>query len=293
MDWLALGRDVPPQCLLPRRLFVAGTEVLRRLTGFCFCDCRVYVIVERGHVVAQVGSKSYDLAARSVVDVFESGSMTLRMISPDAAVTGLVASTSFVGDSLKNLKVVSDSYILDRFGSPAMVFTGCECERVCSQLGLLARCLSEPGHHYRDELAQAYFKAFMLELGDILLSHEAEADERRSFGRHDVMAIEFLRLVHGHAASEHGVGFYADKLCVSAKHLSRVIASVTGKTPYAVIRDELLRHAFAMLEDGMTPVGAIAAELNFGDQSVFCKFFKRHTGLSPMEYRRRVRQNTV
>ena len=96
-----------------------------------------------------------------------------------------------------------------------------------------------------------------------------------------------MKLVSKHFKEEHNVDFYAEALCVSTKHLIRVVKEIMGKTPHVVICNELIHQAMAMLEDESIPVSQIAEELHFSDQASFCKFFKKHKKVTPMAYRRR------
>lgn len=95
----------------------------------------------------------------------------------------------------------------------------------------------------------------------------------------------FLKLVWKYYRTEHNVDFYAARLCLSSKHLSRVVRGKLGKTPHAVIRDELLQRASYLLKDTKISVQDISAELHFSEMAAFCKFFKKHTGMSPTSFR--------
>lgn len=127
-----------------------------------------------------------------------------------------------------------------------------------------------------------------MEVGNIVLTHEKETDDFDShFRRKDTIALEFSKPVAQNYKSEHGLDFYARKLNLSVKHLTRTIKKILGKTPHILITDELLGEAKKQLENDNIPVACIAEALCFSDQATFCKFFKRQVGLSPMEYRRR------
>jgi AraC-like DNA-binding protein len=82
------------------------------------------------------------------------------------------------------------------------------------------------------------------------------------------------------------VGFYADRLNVTPKYFSEVIKKQTGKTAGEWIDDAVLLEAKVLLQDIDLGIAQISDRLNFCDQSVFGKFFKTHTGISPIEYRK-------
>ena len=100
-----------------------------------------------------------------------------------------------------------------------------------------------------------------------------------------------MKLVSKHFAKEHHIEFYADSLCISIKHLTRVIKEMIGKTPHTVICDEITHQAMTLLEDDSISIGEIAETLHLSDQASFCKFFKKQKKISPMAYRRQNKMN--
>jgi AraC-like DNA-binding protein len=78
----------------------------------------------------------------------------------------------------------------------------------------------------------------------------------------------------------------AQRLGISERALARSL--VVEDTNFKALVDELrIELAFRHLQDGRVSIGGIAAELGFQDQSAFTKFFKRCSGMLPLEYRRR------
>lgn len=78
----------------------------------------------------------------------------------------------------------------------------------------------------------------------------------------------------------------ARRLGVGARTLARELEA--EKTTYSAVVDDLrVELAIRRLQEGRTPIGEIACELGFRDQSAFTKFFKRSVGTTPSEYRQR------
>ena len=63
--------------------------------------------------------------------------------------------------------------------------------------------------------------------------------------------------------------------------------SETGYNALRLIHNRLAREACRRLVHVAAPVSRLAFELGFDDPAYFCRFFKRHTGVSPREYRQR------
>lgn len=95
----------------------------------------------------------------------------------------------------------------------------------------------------------------------------------------------FMELVQKHYQSQRIIGFYADKLCITPKYLSKVVKENTGRSAGEWIESHVILEARAMLQSSDMTIQQIAAELNFPNQSFFGKYFKRVTGMSPKRYR--------
>jgi len=79
--------------------------------------------------------------------------------------------------------------------------------------------------------------------------------------------------------------FYANKLCVTSKHLSKVVKATGGKPASDWFDEHVALEAKAFLKSTNMTVEQISEELNFPSQSFFGKYFKRVTGFSPSEYK--------
>ena len=81
------------------------------------------------------------------------------------------------------------------------------------------------------------------------------------------------------------MGFYAGILCLSAKHVNLAVKSVTGENAMKWIERYTILNAKSMLKTSLLSVSEISDRLNFPAVSDFGKYFKKHTGYSPREFR--------
>lgn len=82
------------------------------------------------------------------------------------------------------------------------------------------------------------------------------------------------------------VSWYAERLCITPKHLSAVCKETSGRTAGEWIESYVTMEAKVLLKSTDMTIQEIAAKLNFANQSFFGKYFKHQTGLSPTAYRR-------
>ncbi|MBR4963933.1 MAG: AraC family transcriptional regulator [Alistipes sp.] len=95
----------------------------------------------------------------------------------------------------------------------------------------------------------------------------------------------FIELVQTHYREERLIGFYANKLCITPKYLSKLVKENTGRSAGEWIESHVILEARAMLQSSEMTIQQIATSLNFPNQSFFGKYFKRAIGLSPKQYR--------
>jgi transcriptional regulator GlxA family with amidase domain len=107
----------------------------------------------------------------------------------------------------------------------------------------------------------------------------------QDMSKQGALVKKFLKLVQTHCKEERGLNFYAGKLCITPKHLSKVIKENSNMSAAAWIDNSVVLEAQAMLKSTNMTIQQISDELNFPSQSFFGKFFKRITGVSPKEYK--------
>jgi AraC family transcriptional activator of pobA len=99
-------------------------------------------------------------------------------------------------------------------------------------------------------------------------------------------AVAQLRALVGEFfRSQHQLGFYAEKLGMSVDRLNDHVKRATGVTAGHLIRQRLLTEAKRQLVFTTQPIQDIAQELSFSDPSHFARFFRKHTGTPPHEFR--------
>lgn len=113
----------------------------------------------------------------------------------------------------------------------------------------------------------------------------SQLEQERHTTRVNAIFDKFLKLVTEYHTKERGVAFYADKLFLTPKYLSKLIKQVSGNTAPEWINSFVILEAKNMLKYSDLTISEIVYKLNFKNQSVFYKFFKCHTGMTPSEYR--------
>jgi AraC family transcriptional regulator, transcriptional activator of pobA len=101
----------------------------------------------------------------------------------------------------------------------------------------------------------------------------------------DRIGQRFLQLVNKHYLSKRTLIEYADLLNITTKHLTKSVKKATGETPMDFIYKMLILEAKVLLKETSLTVSEIAYQLSFDDAAHFGRFFKQHTGNTPIEFR--------
>ncbi|WP_196894375.1 AraC family transcriptional regulator [Aureivirga marina] len=104
------------------------------------------------------------------------------------------------------------------------------------------------------------------------------------------LVSEFKKEVNLHYKKEHSTSFYAEKLVISADYLNRIIKYSIGKTAKEYIQTRILTEAKRLLYFSTNSTKEIGFELGFKEPSNFSAFFKKYSGISPSNFRKKEKQ---
>jgi AraC family transcriptional regulator, transcriptional activator of pobA len=163
-----------------------------------------------------------------------------------------------------------------------------------SDFNLALEIFSLIRHVHDSKLTGCYKESFLQHqiyaLAEVFLAnytHSHMASEQESKQDFQGIVGRYLDLVMRNYRQHRFVNFYADQLNVTTKYLSTLIQKKTGMDASDWIARFVIFEARSLLSASDLPIKQVAAELNFVDMSTFSKYFKRHVGYTPQEYRQR------
>ncbi|MDR1380922.1 MAG: helix-turn-helix domain-containing protein [Tannerella sp.] len=169
--------------------------------------------------------------------------------------------------------------------NPLTYFGDIEYKSIYSSLDSVRNKMRQHAHLFYNELIKNALKMFFLDLGNVYLSKK-ERFTPPTLSRREELFVDFLALLQNNCKKQHDVKFYANELCITTQYLSSILKKDSGKSASQWIQEALMIEARGMLKTPRINVQQVANELNFPDQSTFGKFFKKHTGMSPMTFRK-------
>jgi len=144
---------------------------------------------------------------------------------------------------------------------------------------------AETDNYYYAEIIWHHFSLVIYEIENYLKKIKNPNSQNFTY-REDELTTGFFILVREHYKEEHNVQFYADKLFISRKYLTKIINKTMMKSPRDIINQVLIVEAKLMLRSSNSNVNEVASALKFSDPASFSKFFKKHSGLSPQSYKK-------
>ena len=133
-------------------------------------------------------------------------------------------------------------------------------------------------------LVQALLQALCLEVLEIYFN--CTTIEELPQNREEKIFNRFLMSVFRNCNEERSVTFYARE---QPNYLSTIVKNQSGRTAIQWIETFTLLQAQHYLLQTRLSIKEIAYQLHFPDQSVFGRYFKKHCGVSPTDYRNRKR----
>lgn len=153
-------------------------------------------------------------------------------------------------------------------------------------LQMAAYTYRDRGNVFRNTIIKNRLQNLLLESYDKMQRFAARQHRvPETTTRQSELFHRFVALVHEHCAQEREVSFYADKLCISTRYLSTIVRSVAHSSAKEFIDRSVMLEIKMMLQSTDLSVQEIAYRLRFPDQSYLGRFFKKHAGESPTEYR--------
>lgn len=141
-------------------------------------------------------------------------------------------------------------------------------------------------HIFKNETILFSFNLLLYELAGMYHRYSWHITVKHT--QKEKLVMQFITNLEINCRKQHSVKFYADTLLVTTDHLSKTVKQVTEKTAKQHIEQAIVLEAKILLHYNHLTILDISEELQFSNSSFFSTFFKRHTSLSPSEYRSRL-----
>jgi len=151
----------------------------------------------------------------------------------------------------------------------------------------IRRRIAEP-HLFPKEILGRQLQIFLLDLWEIYKNAMESIPPTDNSSA--LLFTRFMNMLPAYSKTEREVGFYADKLCVSAKYLSEVVKKSSGHPASYWINGYAMQEILSLLKRPDLTFAEISHQMNFYNPAHFTRFVTKHTGTSPTELRLKQKQ---
>lgn len=135
------------------------------------------------------------------------------------------------------------------------------------------------------QLVLCQLKAFFIGFHEYLQRNpQYRPDEVKSYRVRELFN-RFMMLLEKDYKISRDVNYYAAQMNISSKYLTNIVSQVTGHTPKTIIDQYVILQLKMHLKRTTQSIKEMAWEFHFADVSFFCRYFKKHTGLTPQQIR--------
>lgn len=144
------------------------------------------------------------------------------------------------------------------------------------------------------ELVLSFLRTMFLMICEMLMKKDSKTDaappqEASTIGEKSIFD-RFMLLLGKEPSKRKQVSYYASQLNVTPKYLSKVCKQVSGKSPTRWITESVMDDIYLMLRNTDLSVKELSYKMGFPNSSFFGQYFKEEAGMTPLEYRNKVRQ---
>lgn len=235
-----------------------------------------------GRMSVSVNFVKYDVEANKLLTIIPHNIVQGHEISEDFEGYILLFTPSFAED-ISFLRS-NMSFMSKLHNNPMMNLSDDERSLFLDYCQFLTRIEAHPLTARSPEIRKSLLTSILFTIGGLYRNQmEMPVVEKQS--RANYIFRQFLGLLSENYARNRSVAFYASKLCITPKYLGSICREVSSRLATDIIANAVILDAKAKLRNGSLTVQEISNSLNFPNASFFGRYFKRHTGLSPIQYR--------
>ncbi|MFC6103273.1 helix-turn-helix domain-containing protein [Olivibacter domesticus] len=241
-------------------------------------------LLNKGELHVNLNLKPFKITSNKLCVIIPSTVAETTFISNDCELLGLVFTPEFL---TKTGVIFNHQETLEMFvpnAEKVLTIQSDEAEILRLLLQRLKQLnASNSTHLFSREIIYHTFLTLFYEVSNVYRKNKTL--QKPKITRKEHLVIQFIQALQLHFRNERSVRFYADILFITRKHLTKIVKEITGKTPCEIIDEAVIFEAKLLLSNPALNINEVAQNLQFTDQSVFGKYFKKHFGTSPTAFR--------
>lgn len=244
-----------------------------------------HIMVIDGELTVTAKNKSFVIGKNDYAHIIDCTSVEFVSMTGNLSAYVTLCTDRYTAMLLRNAHPIPPTLVLRIRQQPLDHLTDEDINRMKLRFDCIDDACRDEEHIFHNEMIRCAIWMHLMDISDLYTRHKSCLVQTT---RRKELFIAFMDLLSDNIVKEHTVGFYASSLCVTPQYLNRIVKAYTEKTAYDWICVSLVGEITKRLEETNATMQLIAHELEFSDQATMEKFFKRHTGYSLTEYRKRL-----
>jgi AraC-like DNA-binding protein len=287
-------KQMPASGLFKEDLFVRKFNYQlskQRLMSPARLDAVMLFFCKNGELSLSVDYREYLLKKNMMLWITSLHIIDNMVISEHLEGYLIIMSLQFARSVIGDVQGISRLMKERRRPSPVAELDEAEMQCLVDIIERIIKIQGDASHAFQNYIVRNEVSNLVFEILNLKIKKNENQAAYDKSERGEEVVSQFIPLLIQNCKTHHEVSFYAKKLCMTAGNLSRILKTFSGKTAGKWINDALAADAQILLCKPNTTVQQVADELHFSDQSSFGKFFRKHTGLTPREYKNRENGN--
>ena len=237
-----------------------------------------------GEARIEIDLLEYDITPNTQIIFLPNSIINYSYASPDLSISYITFSNAFFQEATVRLDPSFFHFLKE---NPVVTLPVERTRTINGLIIALEDLYKDKENCFRLQILRNYIQSFLLDIYD--KTHRIfEQNRPEGISRQEELFKRFIQLIHKHCLNQREVSFYAQKMFITPRYLSAITQVVAGETAKNIIDKHVILEIKVLLESTDLSIQEIANRLQFPDQSFFGRYFKKHTGISPQDYRRKL-----
>ena len=239
------------------------------------------LIVGQGSMTLEIDFVKYELKRNSILTISPQATVRCLDVSDDFLCSFVTYDHDFAVDVMVRPEPAYMDFIRNY---PMGTIDNGRFDALNASIGNVAYFLYENKGSHRTLIVKNTVQAILMECYDVVIEKFLPTTTT-TMTRQNELFVEFIHLVFEYGAKEREVAFYADKLCITPRYLSKIVHNISKETAKDIINRHCIQEIKTLLRSTNDTLQSIAMRLDFPDQSFFTRYFKKLAGMTPKEFR--------
>ena len=237
-----------------------------------------------GEARIEIDLLEYDITPNTQIIFLPNSIINYSYASPDLSISYITFSNAFFQEATVRLDPSFFHFLKE---NPVVTLPVERTRTINGLIIALEDLYKDKENCFRLQILRNYIQSFLLDIYD--KTHRIfEQNRPEGISRQEELFKRVIQLIHKHCLNQREVSFYAQKMFITPRYLSAITQAVAGETAKNIIDKHVILEIKVLLESTDLSIQEIANRLQFPDQSLFGRYFKKHTSISPQYYRRKL-----